>query len=1043
MMSHTSRRPAVTLRRALGFGLMLSGLFGAPRGYAQQPVSPVPASEKPGALTFSAELVAALIAEAKASGDPGRGAEVFLDAKFACISCHKVGRQGGEVGPELTTAGLCIKPEQLVESILWPKRQVKEGFAAVVVARNDGKIIQGYRISETPAELTLREAATSERITIAKDAIDEVREAGTLMPEGLAEAMTPAQRRDLIRFVLGLGRPQDPSAELLGRHAHAPVSFPYDRNPLRPEHSPLWQHRVNRDRLYDFYAKEAEYFVKQPVLPSLLPGFPGLDGGGFGHWGNQDETTWADDRWNQTDLGTLLAGVFRGAGVTVPKGVCVRLGDRGEMAACFNPETLCYEALWQGGFVKFSPVRHGFVDGLKLDGTPLPRPAGAKPKEPFVYHGFYRHGKRVVFSYRIGDVELLDAPWVEDGKFTRTVAPAKEHPFASLTRGGPAQWPQILTTVGTLGKGRPYAVDTIEPPFENPWKVLLFFGDHDFLPDGTAFLATMEGDVWCVEGLDESLKAVRWRRFAAGLHHALGLVVHEGHIYVIGRDQITELRDLNGDGEADFYECTSNAYITSPAGHDFICGLQRDAQGRFYTVSGNQGLLRIAADGKSAEVLATGFRNSDGVALTPEGAQTVPCSEGEWTPASMICEVRPGGHYGYGGPKNGQPPDLPLVYLPRGLDNSSGSQAVVTSDRWGPLKDRMVHLSFGTGTAFLLLREQVDGQPQGAVVPLPGEFLSGVHRGRFNPKDGQLYVSGMAGWGTYTVADGCFQRLRYTGDPVQLPAEFHARQNGVLVTFTSPIDRSIAERVRNQFAQVWNYRYGAAYGSLEFSTRHPGVAGHDALTIASAHVLDDGRTLFLELPDLQPVNQLHLHLRVDSGPPHDLFATVHKLGAPFTGFTGYRPVAKTIATHPMLADLALASSTIPNPSRRRIGNARPVTIEAGTNLTFKTTSFQVKAGEPIALTFVNPDVVPHNWALIKAGTLPRVGDLVNKMVAEPDALARHYIPKTDDVLAYTDLVYPQDRYTIYFRAPSAPGRYPFLCTFPGHWMVMNGVMIVQ
>ena len=65
---------------------------------------------------------------------------------------------------------------------------------------------------------------------------------------------------------------------------------------------------------------------------------------------------------------------------------------------------------------------------------------------------------------------------------------------------------------------------------------------------------------------------------------------------------------------------------------------------------------------------------------------------------------------------------------------------------------------------------------------MPGEFLSGAHRGRFNPKDGQLYVSGMAGWGTYTPADGCFQRVRYTGDPVQLPIAFHAHENGVLVT---------------------------------------------------------------------------------------------------------------------------------------------------------------------------------------------------------------------------------------------------------------------
>ena len=79
-----------------------------------------------------------------------------------------------------------------------------------------------------------------------------------------------------------------------------------------------------------------------------------------------------------------------------------------------------------------------------------------------------------------------------------------------------------------------------------------------------------------------------------------------------------------------------------------------------------------------------------------------------------------------GGPKAGQPPDLPLVYLPRGLDNSSGGQDRPDDGRWGPLQGQMLHFSFGTGTHFLVLREQVDGQPQGAVVPLPGEFLSGV-----------------------------------------------------------------------------------------------------------------------------------------------------------------------------------------------------------------------------------------------------------------------------------------------------------------------------
>ena len=204
----------------------------------------------------------------------------------------------------------------------------------------------------------------------------------------------------------------------------------------------------------------------------------------------------------------------------------------------------------------------------------------------------------------------------------------------------------------------------------------------------------------------------------------------------------------------------------------------------------------------------------------------------------------------------------------------------------------MIHFSFGTGTHFLVLREKVDGQPQGAAVPLPGDFLSGVHRGRFNPKDGQLYVTGMTGWGTYTPADGCFQRVRYTGGPAQLPTAFHAHENGVLLTFSRPLERASPSRRNAISRRPGTITTAPSYGSPELSPRHPGQPGHDVLAIRSAHVLADGRTLFLEIPDLQPVNQLHLHVRPGAGAPIDLFATIHKLAAPFTGFPGYQPVAQ-------------------------------------------------------------------------------------------------------------------------------------------------------
>lgn len=81
----------------------------------------------------------------------------------------------------------------------------------------------------------------------------------------------------------------------------------------------------------------------------------------------------------------------------------------------------------------------------------------------------------------------------------------------------------------------------------------------------------------------------------------------------------------------------------------------------------------------------------------PDGTVTVPVSEGEWTPASMIHAVRNAStqaptvppHFGYRGPLNGRPPELPFVYLPQGLDNSAGGQAFVDGDRFGPLTGQL------------------------------------------------------------------------------------------------------------------------------------------------------------------------------------------------------------------------------------------------------------------------------------------------------------------------------------------------------------------
>ena len=150
--------------------------------------------------------------------------------------------------------------------------------------------------------------------------------------------------------------------------------------------------------------------------------------------------------------------------------------------------------------------------------------------------------------------------------------------LADFTQAGPAHWPETLTTKGGLGKDadkQPYVLDTIGVPFENPWKSWMRIGGLDFFPDGRAAICTWSGDVWIVSGLDDKLETVTWKRSAAGLFQALGLKIVDNEIYVLGRDQITKLRDLNNDGEADFYENFNNDVQVTPGFHEFAYDLQK------------------------------------------------------------------------------------------------------------------------------------------------------------------------------------------------------------------------------------------------------------------------------------------------------------------------------------------------------------------------------------------------------------------------------------------------------------------------------------
>ena len=461
--------------------------------------------------------------------------------------------------------------------------------------------------------------------------------------------------------------------------------------------------------------------------------------------------------------------------------------------------------------------------------------------------------------------------------------------LAARAQPGAPRW-QPLTTRGQpdLGTGA-YLIDTLTAPYNNPWKALLFFSGVGFLPNGDLVACTIHGDVWLVSGVDEKLTQLTWRRFATGLFQPLGLVVRDGKIYVLGRDQITQLIDQNGDGEADDYECFSQKIDTSGGGHDFVTSLQADDAGNFYYVD-PLGVHCLSADGRTRETLGTGWRNPNGMSVSADGKViTVAPQEGNWTPSSAICEVRRGGFYGFGGPRvTPERPlgyDAPLCWIPHSVDNSTGSQVWAPKQGWGPLSGQLLNLSYGGCLMQLVLRDEVNGVPQGGVVPVPGRFLSGAMRGVVSPRDQQLYVAGTRGWQTAATRDGSIQRVRFTGKKMCMPGALRVHANGLALTFTEPLDRATAEDAGSYAATQWNYRYAETYGSKEYSVAKPDAVRRDPVEIKSARLLSDGRTVFLETAPLQPVMQMRLQWNVNTADGAtvrgDLYHTINRLRPTF------------------------------------------------------------------------------------------------------------------------------------------------------------------
>jgi hypothetical protein len=141
-------------------------------------------------------------------------------------------------------------------------------------------------------------------------------------------------------------------------------------------------------------------------------------------------------------------------------------------------------------------------------------------------------------------------------------------------------------------------------------------------------------------------------------------------------------------------------------------------------------------------------------------------------------------------------------------------------------------------------------------------------RARFSPTDGQLYVGGMFSWaGSRQEQEGGLFRIRQKGNRVDLPIGLNARQDGVEISFSDPIDPKIITETDRFKVTVWDLKRTKNYGSKHFNERQ--------LKVVSADLSTDSKTVRLVIPELNPTWGMEIVCRLRTSDGNEVRRVIH------------------------------------------------------------------------------------------------------------------------------------------------------------------------
>jgi uncharacterized cupredoxin-like copper-binding protein len=649
----------------------------------------------------------------------------------------------------------------------------------------------------------------------------------------------------------------------------------------------------------------------------------------------------------------------------------------------------------------------------------------------------------------------------------------------------------------TLSESNYYALKTIPIPE----KIKLEVGGLATLPDGRLAASTRRGEIWVIENpYMIGGSQPHYSRYASGQHELLGLAWRDGSFYATQRGELTKFTDRDGDGTADAFESVYR-FDLSGNYHEYAYGPVFDKNGDMLVtlnvawVGYGEGLakwhgwlLKVKADG-SMEPIATGLRSPAGFTVNSAGDVFYAENQGDWVGSGRVTHLEKGDFAGNAGglnwtkePEsplrltkkdlavvdNGQPMSeavktikelkLPCVWFPHGLMGISTADILEDTTRgaFGPFAGQYFVTDQGHSKIMRMTLEKIDGEYQGACYPFHEGWASGLLRICWG-RDGSMF-GGMTsrGWASTGKEEYALQRLVWTGETPFEIKDISARPDGFELRFTLPVDPKSAQNAANYAFNSFNYKYHHHYGSP--------VIGQGTCPLRGIVVSDDGLRVRVVLDSLR-AGYIH-EVQLNDFKSADGMALLHntayytlnripagektvlteaqriKAAAPVTAMSGHEHLkmgGKKSKKKSKIASVSTLKRQIVQPADW--GQPDEV-IRLGTlpGLKYDKTELQVKAGAKVKLVFHNNDDMQHNIVITTPGAANETGEKAMKLgLKGPDM---QYVPNSNKVLVHSNILEPGQTETLFFVAPSVPGIYQFVCTYPGHYAAMQGVLRV-